>query len=220
MIKVEKFGGWSLCVLVYYGILGTHGHDLCTAAGSVTFQVVTSAKCQITLWTKPLVSKHRESFLEPKPLSSMAELNCSSEYEPGFFPWNLDVFISDTVADTIQMKTCSTAIQTSDLPSSFVVRHFDYNKWLWNSLLKSKLLSLSKDEKNKSVTLCSLLWRWFDSLGETNIPVGWYESKDHVRAQKTKHISAAARHLSESLIVSNWFYNRNNLFVSCVNSFI
>lgn len=115
--------------------------DLYTAVGWVALQVMTSAECQSTLWNKPLMSKHRECILMPQTLPYVAQLNCSSEYRLFFFPWNLDIFISNTVSHTIQMKTCSLANQTSDL-SLFLVRHFDYNKWLCDPLLKSKLISL------------------------------------------------------------------------------
>lgn len=39
--KVEKFRGKSLHVLVYYGLLRTHGHDLYTPTDWVTLWVVT-----------------------------------------------------------------------------------------------------------------------------------------------------------------------------------
>lgn len=40
-IKVEKFKGLSLHVLVYYRILQTHSQDPCTPAGWITLQVMT-----------------------------------------------------------------------------------------------------------------------------------------------------------------------------------
>lgn len=39
--KVEKFRGLSLHVLVYYRILQTHSHYLCTPTGWITLQVIT-----------------------------------------------------------------------------------------------------------------------------------------------------------------------------------
>lgn len=105
---------------MYDGILGTHGRDVCAAAGRVTLQVVTSAKCQSTLWTKPLVSKHRELFLAPQTLLSVAQLHCSDQF---VFPWNLDVFISDTV------------IQSKWKHVQLLIRHLIYHHFLLGILI-------------------------------------------------------------------------------------